>query len=396
MSTRPLQDEADDHDSPTDEEDADYGADPFEIIALREAWFTPIPTTPRKRTMSRTHTLASGQLAFDSDAHVHADAIERAAREGLSVDNPPKPPALEFDLTEIVKAITTKRLKDDVLSRLLFSADAYLGGALNSMLNKFWKQNKTDPTAIKYDSYRQFLFHIEQMEIDEATNASHEEFTELLRTLEADEAALIEAGLEVTPAVARFHTLTRLRTELHDIAGNDHDLIQCRKNNVDAERGYVQPSIGTWLANPKMRSLSVAGEQGLIDICIDDEPDDKELQAAMLEQYKLDDHTERANEHRLQKMKAQSLVTLWQNLSSLSDDNAHFEDDELDPAFTELDARTQFALIGTALRAIVDSRRKAVTDNRLSVKEKAVLRVEAKALIVLLSATLEHPAFSDL
>lgn len=310
------------------------------------------------RTVLVNHDTAA-KLLYVSDTHDRQTAIERAMQHAGYVGTNDEPvTSFHFDLVDFVRDIKVKRLKDDVLSRLTFSVDAYIQGALSRMLNEYYKHSKQDVANPTFANYAEFLRHIEG--------------------IEASEEALYEAGCDVHPSVERLHNLLDLRNELHGvIAGQLSD-----------PSAYVTPQLADILATPKMRSLSAQAEQGLVSICEDD-TDDEELRAELFAQYKLDDQLERMNQHRMDTMKAKSLIMLLNCVN-----HAEHTPSEDDDAFYSTDTRTQFGLLNTTMRAIVDTRRRAVTDNRLSVMEKAALRVEAKALIATLTTTLEHSVFA--
>jgi hypothetical protein len=309
-----------------------------------------------------THILDNGKQLFDSHTHANQTALSRAMQDaGYTGENSNPLNSFRFDLIGSIKDITTKRLKDDVLNRLTFSIDAYISGALSKMLADFYRHSKgVEGTAPTYATYGDFLHFIEG--------------------LTASEDSLHETGCEVTPSIERIRNLVALRNEIHAVVASQ----------LNDPMTYVQPDIREYLATPRLRSLSAAAERGLMDICEDD-TDDIELQKELLAQYKLDDQLERMNQLRLDTMKSKSLVVLFSCIKAGDGFDVNDEDD----AFFSTDARTQYGLINTVQRAVADSRRKAVTDNRLPVMEKATLRVEAKALLAKLTTALDHPIFAD-
>lgn len=309
--------------------------------------------------MSRTFT--TERPVFSDTAHEMQTAVERAMREGNVVDNPALTP-FHFDLLETVKTIRIEKLRNDTLNRLQFSIDGYISGALSSLLNQFYQFSKTEAATVNFATYTDFLRHIEG--------------------IEATEQSLYEAGCDVTPAVQRIRNLIEFRAQLHYLAAS-----QLRDPTT-----YVVPQLADTLANPRVRTLSAASELGLMDIVRDDAGDDEELAKELLAQYKFDDQVERMNQHRMDVMKSKSLVVLL-SCMPIDPDAAVSEDDD---AFFHMDTRTQFGLLNSAMRAITETRRKAVTDNRLPVLEKAALRVEAKALLGSLTTALSHRVFADL
>lgn len=317
--------------------------------------------------MSRTFTAPSnGVTLFDSAHNIRPQAIERASLLDSyeSGTNAHPHTTLVFDLVDSIRDIQVKRLHDDVLSRLSFAADGYIQGALSRLLASYYKHSKADEGAPTFETYDHFLRHVE------STMAS--------------EQALYEAGMDVTPEIERILTLANLRNELHCITASQ----------LRDPLSFIAPSMDDVLMNPRMRSLTAQAEAGLIAICEDD-TDDVELRAEMLAQYKMDDQSERANQFRMDKIKAKSLVMLWNCVSSAQGDVDREVISE-DDAFFTLDARTQLGLLNCMMRAVVETRRRAVIDNRLSVLEKAALRVEAKALIASLTIALTHHSFTDI
>lgn len=317
--------------------------------------------------MSRTHTVERNTVStelFSSNTHEMQTAVERAMQAGNVVDNHGVlVTSFHFDLVDFVKSIKVERLHNDVLSRLQYSVDGYITGALSRILNQMYQHSKTDDTAIGYASYGEFLHHIESF--------NH------------TEQCIYEAGCDVRPEVERIHTLFGLRAEFNAIAAS----------KLRDPTTYVELDLHASLLNPRVRSLSAADEQNLAMICQDD-TDDIELRKELLEQYKLQSKLEHLNQHRLDRSKGEALSML---LSCIKADRTTFADvNDEDDAFYSLDARTQFGLLNTVMRCIVETRRKAVIDNRLPVMEKAALRVEAKALIAPLTVALEHSVFSDI
>jgi hypothetical protein len=310
--------------------------------------------------MSRIFSL--DKPLFNSDAHESATRMERAMQEGNIVnDDGQLVTSFTFDLVEFVKTLKTARLKDEALSRMAFSIDAYISGALSRMLNDFYQHSKT--AELTFATYGDFLHHIEG--------------------LDASEQSLYETGCDVKPSIERIRNLVDFRNQVHStIAGRLMDPTQ-----------YVQPDLNVFLANPQIRSLSAAAELGLKDIVQDDAGDDKELAAELMAQYKLDSQLERINQHRMDSMKAKSLVLLFSCLKLDGAGHDTVADD--DDAFYTMDARTQFGLLNGVMRSIMETRRKAVTDNRVSVMEKATLRVEAKAAMATLTTALAHSKFDE-
>lgn len=310
--------------------------------------------------MSRTFIVNNAPI-HSSTPHEMQTAVERALREGNVVDNPALQP-FHFDLLETVKSIRIDKLRNDTLNRLQFSIDGYISGALSSLLNQFYQFSKTEASTLSWATYTDFLRHIEG--------------------IEATEQSLYEAGCDVSPAVARIKNLIEFRAQLHYLSAS-----QLRDPTT-----YVVPQLADTLANPRVRTLSAASELGLMEIVKDDAGDDEELAKELLAQYKFDDQVDRLNQHRMDMMKAKALVVLL-SCMPIDPDAPVSEDDD---AFFAMDVRTQFGLLNSAMRAITETRRKAVTDNRLPVLEKAALRVEAKALLTTFTTALEHAIFADL
>lgn len=312
--------------------------------------------------MSRTHTVERNAIStalFSSNQHEMQNAVERAMLEGNVVNSIAKS-KFTFDLIDFIRDIKVERIKDDVLNRLQFSIDGYISGALSRMLNQFYQFSKTEASAVTWASYGDFLRHIEGMEHAEQS--------------------IYEAGCDVSSTVDRIRHLVAFRGELHYLSS---------LKLLDPTQ-YAAPRLVDTLANPRMRSLSAVAELGLRDIVADDAGGNKELADELFAQYKFDDQIERMNQHRMDMMKAKSLVILFSCLPIDEDADVTDESD----AFSKLDVRTQFGLLNGAMRAITETRRKAVTDNRLPILEKAALRVEAKALMSTLTDVLEHPVFA--
>jgi hypothetical protein len=300
--------------------------------------------------------------AYSSTSHEMTTAVERAMQTGGVVDEHGNlVTKFTFSLIDLVREIKTERLKADALSRLQFSIDGFISGALSRMLNQFYQFSKTEASLTNWASYGDFLRHIEG--------------------IEHTEQALYEAGCDVSDTVARIRNLVTFRSELHYVSASQ----------LSDPSTYDAPRLVDVLSKPRMRNLSAAAELGLQAI-VEDDTDDKELQAELLAQYKLDDRLERMNQHRMDMMRAKSLVVLF---SCLPIDEDAPVDDETD-AFFRMDARTQYSLLGATLRAVTETRRKAVTDNRLPIMEKGALRVEAKALMATLTTALEHWSFADI
>lgn len=310
--------------------------------------------------MSRTFTLE--KPLFNSDAHESQTRIERAMREGNVVDdNGNLVTKFQFDLLGFVHDLKTPRLKNDALNRVAFTIDAYISGALSRMLNQFYQHYKAEDSAITFATYHDFLAHIEG--------------------LEASEQSLYETGCDVKPSIAGIRNLIEFRDEVH---------AQIALQLLDPSK-YVQPDLREFLLKPKVREISAAAELGLKDIVADDAGDDKELAEELLAQYKLDTRLEYINQHRMDMMKAKSLVLL---LDCLKVDPGANVNDESD-AFFNMEPRVQYALLNAVMRSLIESRRKAVIDNRLPVMEKATMRVEAKAAITAVTAAMAHPIFSE-
>ena len=323
--------------------------------------------------MSRTHTIernGNDIALFSSNAHEQQTAVERAMREGNVVEGVALS-KFQFDLIDFIKAIQVKRMKDAVAGRLSYSIDGYIQGALSRMLNDFYKHSRADEAAPTFKSYGDFLAHIEGMT--------------------ASEESLYETGMEVQPSVARIRNLVGFRNELHTLIAGDPDLVRSRYEKV-VNGEYMMPTVRDMQASPRMRKLSAADEEQLRLICEDDYPHDEEMRKELFEQYKLDTHIKLLTDHKFAKDKAESLIVLWSCVGA--DDEAAVSDE--DDAFFDMDAMTQRGLIRAALRVVTDTRKEAVLDNRLSTLEKASLRVEAKALVVTLTAQVEHAKFSEL
>lgn len=328
--------------------------------------------------MSRTHTIDHSLttntfqvpvpgLPSNAPLETHMStrmlqAVERAKLlPGYDATQPLTP--FIFDLIEFTRAITTDRLKADVINRLSWSIDGYITGGLSSILADIYKHSKTEECELSFATYGDFLHYVEGL-----THA---------------EECIYEAGCDVRPKVERMRNLFAFRAQLHALAA-----MQLRDPST-----YVEPDIRTQMLDPTLRTVSAAEEQGYLDIANDDAEDNEALRDELLAQYKLSAQIDKLNEHRMAKIKGKALVTL---LACIKADQSAADVTEEDDAFFDMDARTQRGLLNSMHRSITETRRKAVVDSRIPVMEKAKLRVEAKDLLKTLTETLEHRVFADL
>lgn len=317
------------------------------------------------RTYTVTKPDGSQHNVFTSRAHDNQTMLERAMREGhvLNSEGEPVTP-FQFDLIDTVKAIRTESMRNESLRTLAFFIDAYIQGALGSMLNDYYQHSKEQPAEDRFVDYQTFLDHIEGMEASEQT--------------------LYEAGLDVQPKVERVRNLLAFRAEVHAaLAGQLRD-----------PTTYVTPNLSETLAHPTLRKVSAKATLGYRELAAEDAEGDKELEEEIFQAYKQTAKVKKIQQFNMDDMKAKSLVTL---LSCIKADvsDASTVDEEGD-AFYDMDARTQFGLIRGLRNAITKLRVDAVEDNRMSVMEKATLRVESKPLIKLLDHQLAHDKFSEL
>lgn len=313
---------------------------------------------------------------FNSNTHDRLTAVERAAQTDAYKDNhTPVKLKFTFDLMEFISRIRTERLKLDVISRLQFSIDAHITISLSRMLSSLYGFSQSDESTkeFTFDTYEKFLRHIEG--------------------IDASEQALYEAGCDVKPAVDALHNLIALRNEFHYASA---------MMLVDPTK-YEMPDIYDMVANPRMRKSNAQNDQEMANIA-DDEV--KRLQrktkfttehAAKLtieltNQLKMDDQFERANQLKMEIGKAKSLVMLL-NCVHAGATSIDGYVDEQDDAFFTTDVVMKEKLIKCVVRAITDTRMRAVKDNRISAMEKAGMRVEAIELLNELDDTLEHDIF---
>lgn len=312
----------------------------------------------RTHLIERTNTLST----LETTPHQMHSAFERAHANGTQPDNPMLQP-FNFDLLAFAKDIQTDRLRAEIIGGIVFSADANIAGALSRMLNEFYQHSKRDPSAPEFASYQDFLTHVEGYK--------------------AQEEALYEAGLEVKPRIAEIHNLMDLREEAIELAAS-----QLRDPTT-----YVASNLHDFVGKPTMRALSAANELDLMEIAKDEAGDNVDLQREHFEQLKLEVRIDRMNDFNMAKKKAEALVMLLACVSTGYTSNVNDESD----AFSLCDPTVQFRMLNSAMRRIIDTRRKMVLDNRLRSIEKSAMRLEVtKSLVPQLTAALAHPIFTDM
>lgn len=315
--------------------------------------------------MSRTfiikHDDGTNTALFSSNTHERMTAVERAMHEGNVVDDDGNPVTqFHFDLPDYLKGITTERMQSEVLSGLMFSVDAFINGALNRMLNAYYKHAKTETAVMTFDTYSQFLRHIE--------------------SIESTEQSLYEAGCDVQPEVARLHVLSALRDELHYVVAS----------KLRDPTTYVKSELGDTLSAPRMRGISGAEEANMLELA-KFEHTDPAMVTAIHEAYLQGMRDENANQFKMDKLKAASIVALWNCVNigeTIIDDESN--------AFELLDPKTQASLLNRIVSIINQVKARMWRDNRLTIMEKAKMRVESVALIQTVKDALEHSVFSDL
>lgn len=311
--------------------------------------------------MSKTFLIDGNlvNLPGSTMAHAMAEASERAHAAGVTSGEIAKP--FYFDLINFVKEIKTEQLKLKAIDRLKFTVDNRIQLALSMLLNDYYQGSKEAEGGPTYATYNSFIEYIEGLEYSEQS--------------------LYEMGFDVKPRIDNVRNLIAFRLEIHSLsAGMLRD-----------PSSYVMPDLAEKLANPAPRKVSVAEELGLRDIAEDDAEGDEELLAELLDQYKHDQKVKHLNQHRMDQLKAKSLVVL---LSCIKASGAEHPS-ENDDAFFDMLPREQLQFLRGTLASIIVARADAVTSNKLTVPEKGALRKDAKALMATLTETMQHPIFAD-
>lgn len=309
--------------------------------------------------MTKTYLIQNELVTTPSSmAHAMADASARAQAAGHTPDEVASP--FYFDLIDFVKEIKTEQLKLKVIDRLKFTADNRIQLALSMLLNDYYQGSKEAEGGPTYATYNSFIEYIE--------------------SLEYNEQSLYEMGFDVTDRIRNVRNLIAFRAEVHSLSAG---LLR------DPSK-YVMPDLAEKLANPAPRKVSVAEELGLRDIAEDDAEGDEELLAELLDQYKHDQKVKHLNQHRMDQLKAKSLVVLLSCIKTAGAEHPSEEDD----AFFDMIPHEQLQFLRGALASIIVARADAVTSNKLTVPEKGALRKDAKALMATLTTTMEHPIFS--
>lgn len=316
--------------------------------------------------MSRTF-LIDGVQKFNSNAHDHQTALERALVAGGVVDNNGVPVTkFMFDALAFARGFKTEQLRSRSLNSLAFMSDAYIQGALSKILGDFYRHAKAENGSI---SYQEFLDHI--------------------TGLEASYTSLDAMGLEITDVVASVRKLLTFRAEVHAaIAGELRD-----------PSAYVTPDLSEKIANPVIRRVSAKSEAGYAELAKEDATDDNgvvdvELMNETLEMYKAYARTQRQETFNFEKMRAGSLITILSCIKA--DVFDHTDADADDGTFLDLTPRHQLGMMTNLRNSLNEARLRTVDDNRLSIPEKAALRLEVKAEIKKIEAAMTHSVFDDL
>jgi hypothetical protein len=300
-------------------------------------------------------------------AHENMTAVERAMREGnVTSANGQLVSRFHFDVIDFTKSIKTESLRNRCLGSLAFMADAYIQGALATLLADYYTHSKETESAEKFVDYQTFLDHI--------------------AGYEANAESLYETGLDVKDQVQAVRNLLAFRAEAHAaIAGQLRD-----------PSSYVTPSLSEKLANPTVRRVSAKAEIGYKALATEDATDDTgvidvELETEVFEQYKLKAKAKKIDAFNFDKMKAASLVALLSCIKADVYDASDVADDG--DAFNALDARRQAGIL-TNLRATINQVRiDAVEDNRITAVESATLRLESKPMLKQIEKLLGHSHF---
>jgi hypothetical protein len=297
-----------------------------------------------------THLIPAGTMNPVLPEHIDADGVITRG--------------FHFDLIDTVRNIRTEKLRAKVLDTLSFSIDARINGALGRILNDYYRFSKENPDAEKFVDYQSFLDHI--------------------AGLEYNEQSIYEMGLDVKPSVSHVRNLLAFRAEVHSAIAS-----QLRDPTT-----YITPNLADRLANPTPRKVSLKAIDGYRELAAEDADGDKELEDELFEQYQLTAKANKRTQFEFDRMKAQSIVCL---LSCIKADVYNAEDvNDEDDAFYTMQPEAQAGLLRAARNCIERARHDSVEDNRMSVPEKATLRVEGKPLIKLLDQQLEHPIFDTL
>lgn len=301
-------------------------------------------------------------------AHENMTAVERAMREGhVTNANGALVSRFHFDVIDFAKSIKTESLRSRCLGSLAFMADAYIQGALATLLADYYTHSKETESAEKFVDYQTFLDHI--------------------AGYEASAESLYETGLDVKSHVTTVRDLLAFRAEAHAaIAGQLRD-----------PSSYVTPNLSEKLANPIVRKVSAKAEIGYKALATEDATDDDtgvidiELENEIFEQYKLKAKAKKVDAFNFDKMKAASLVALLSCIKADVYDASDVSDDG--DAFNALDPRRQAGILTNLRNTINQVRIDAVEDNRISAVESATLRLESKPLLKQIEKLLGHSHF---
>lgn len=298
----------------------------------------------------RVHFVPAGTMA---------SALVAAGATGLAFD---------FDLVQKIADLKHTELRNRVLSRLAFAADAYI----NITIQRAVTQLRADQELAgnhSWDNYQAFLQYV--------------------AGIAASEEMLIEAGMEVQPLRETVQKLYDVRTQIHNV------LLE----SIGAS--YAVPDIRDWMRNPRIRRddagtlvklknavrYAATDDAGVIDV---------DLEKQLLESVGMKRMAQKEDQLKWDKQRGDLAATLFDALK-IRDDTADvgFAGDNEEP-FLELPAELQYKLLTGSVRYIGDVVSiDLVSDRKITAEEHAAAAIESRPLLKAIKLAIEHRRFND-
>lgn len=332
--------------------------------------------------MTRTFLIpGTNQATFNSPEHDHQTVMGAAL-------NPLVDGIFRYDPIEEAKLLSIDSLRDDVLGSLAWYTDNMIRNSVTRMLADFYNATKLG------------VERTEEVADEIPTFADYDAFTKYIEGIDMQEETLHGFGVKVQPRLDTLGGLLRFRNEIHGVIASDPSLERCRASHlVDGVYYAPNPDL-IFNEAPKLRGISAAQQNSFQQIAQDEikraKITDVDKAAALTDQIVAEQIEQQkiANINALgwDRKKATALQQLWVCVSQAV---THDDDDDV-KTFAELDAVTQYTLLGYFEAIVMRARAQRLTSTKLKLIEKGTMRVEVIALLEKLDVAVTHPRFADL
>lgn len=277
--------------------------------------------------------------------------------------------AFDFDLVAKLADVKHTEMRNRVLRRLAFAADAHINITIQQALTKLRADQELAGTA-RWDSYQAFLQYV--------------------AGIAASETQLSDAGMQVTELRDTVQKLFNLRTQVHNI------LLE----NIGAS--YAVPVITDWMSNPRIRRddastlvklkasarFAATDEDGVVDV---------DLERQLIESIGMKRSAQKEDQLKWDKQRGELAAMLF-NALAIRDDisDVGYAGDNEEP-FLELEPVLQHKLLTGSIRYIQDVVAiDLVNDRKITAEEHAAAAIESRPLIKSIRQALEHRRFANI